>query len=130
MLLEPRIESSPRCDVRPLRGSALARHRRLVITRLLILLLVLGVAGLATVAKDGQYYPTTNPARQVALSTKLNLGHAPVTFTCDPVEGVTRLVAPKPCTIFHRRTEVHPLPIQPVWLHETLRLRAPPYLLS
>src|SRR5215469_5692497 len=130
MLLEPQIESSRRCDVRLLRGSALARHRRLVITRLLILSLVLGVAALATVAKDGQYYPTTNPARQISLSTKLNLGHAPVTLTCDPVEDVARLVAPKPRTIFCRRTEVRPLPMQPVWLDETLRLRAPPSLLS
>lgn len=130
MVFESQNGSSLKFDVSPWHRSGLPKHSRLIVIRLAVVLLLLGLAGLATAAKDGQYYPTTNPARQVSLSTKMNLAHAPVVFTCGPLESVGRLLVPKPRPIFRRPTQPEPLLIQPVGLTETLQLRAPPALLS
>jgi hypothetical protein len=130
MLFESQNESSPKCDVSLLPGSGLPKHWGLIVVRLAVVLLLFGLAGLATVAKDGQYYPTANPARQVSLSTKMNLAHAPVLFTCGPLENVARLVVPKPRPIFRRRTEAELLPIRSIGLTQTLRFRPPPAVLS
>jgi hypothetical protein len=39
-------------------------------------MLLIGVAALATTAKNGQYFPQSSAAHRVSISTKLNLVHA------------------------------------------------------
>src|SRR5277367_1896318 len=59
----------------------------------LVLLLLVAVVGLCTLAKNGQYYPRTNPVRDVSLSIKMNVAHASVVILGDKLEPIAR-VAP------------------------------------
>jgi hypothetical protein len=102
----------------------------LVLNRLAIVLLLLGLAGLATAAKEGQYYPSTTAARHVSLSTKMNVTHAPVVFSRGPLENVARLVASKPRPAIGRRIKPDPLPMASVGLTVCLQHRSPPAVLS
>ena len=77
-----------------------------LLARATILILLLSVAALATLAKDGLYYPRTNPARYVSLSTKMNVAHSlalsageqprlfAVNFPPQPVMQATRVEIP------------------------------------
>jgi hypothetical protein len=94
-----------------------------------ILLLLLGLANLATMAKDGQYYPTPNPARHVSLSIRMNDTHAPVALVRTPLEMVARRVPPRPRPIIRKPREPQPLPIETIGITVTLQHRSPPALL-
>ena len=48
-----------------------------VLARFIICSLLLAVAGLATMAKNGQYFPETSAAHYVSISTKMNVAHPP-----------------------------------------------------
>lgn len=54
--------------------------------RFVIVVLLFAVAGLATLAKNGQYFPSANPAHQVSISTKLNVASARVSLAIDDVQ--------------------------------------------
>ena len=51
---------------------------------------MVAIASLATLAKNGQYYPQSNPARQVSIATKINVDHSPVNVVVDHLVPVTR----------------------------------------
>lgn len=127
MSLKSQNELSSERDVS---GSLPVGCLRFNYSRLAIVLLLIGLAGLATAAKNGQYYPTSNPARLVSISTKMNVTHAPVLPSCGVLRTVTRLVVPKPRTILLRRTESEPLPAESVGLATSLQFRSPPVVLS
>jgi hypothetical protein len=120
---------SDQCEVF-LAGSAPLRNWRLIFTKLVVVLLVVGLATLATLAKDGQYYPATNAARHVSLSTKMNVTHAPVVFDRGALKNVAQLVSPKPRPVVTRRTESEPLTIESVGVVVSLQHRSPPAVLS
>lgn len=61
-----------------------------------ILLLLFTVAGLATFAKNGQYYPDSNPAQHVSISIKMNVTHSPLQAAEEPLQPVSRLLSPQP----------------------------------
>jgi energy-converting hydrogenase Eha subunit F len=98
--------------------------------KLAIVLLLLGLANLATMAKNGQYYPTPNPARQVSLSTKMNDGHAPVAPVRAPLEKVARIMPPKPRPIVRRQAEPRRLLIRTIGITATPQHRSPPAFLA
>jgi hypothetical protein len=100
------------------------------VSKIAIIFLLLGLAGLATLAKDGQYYPSANPARQVALSTKMNVAHAPLLYCCGALENVAHLVPPKPRPLVGRRIEPELLPVESVGLTVSRQHRSPPAVLS
>lgn len=129
MSLKSQNELSRECDVCP-SGSLPVGRLRSSYSKLAIVLLLIGLAGLATAAKNGQYYPKTNPARLVSISTKMNVTHALVLPSSGVLETVTRIVMPKPRAILVRRTEPEPLPAESVGLAASLQLRSPPAVLS
>ena len=57
-----------------------------LLAKAVVLVLLFSVAGLATLAKNGQYYPKSNPANQVSISTKMNLAHAPAHLAKDHLQ--------------------------------------------
>jgi hypothetical protein len=64
--------------------------------RLSMLVLLIGVATLATVAKNGQYFPQANPAHQVSISTKLNFAYAKVSVPLDQAQPAIFVVLVAP----------------------------------
>lgn len=68
-----------------------------VVTRATILLLLFTVAGLATLAKNGQYYPKSNPAQHVSISTKMNVVvHSSAHLGEEPLQPATQFFPPQP----------------------------------
>jgi hypothetical protein len=108
------------------------RRLGLAMGKLAILALIVGLVGLATMAKDGQYFPTTNPARHVSLSTKMNVAHPHVVCDRVPLKEATQIEAlrPLPQRLIVRRVQQEPLPIQSVGVTVSLQHRSPPPSLS
>jgi hypothetical protein len=107
-----------------------AKFGRLYFGKLAIIVLLFGVAGLATGAKDGQYYPSSNPARHVSLSTKMNVTHVPVLVSQGTFDNVAQILAPRPRPVPGRRIEPESLPIESAGITTSLQLRSPPAALS
>lgn len=98
--------------------------------RAAVLLLLLGVAGLATVAKQSQYLPGSNPLHRIAKSAKMELLHPPVDFIPAQSYLGSRVVPPQPecnCTPLARSEQ----PTQgEIGLRVSPQHRAPPTLLA
>jgi hypothetical protein len=60
--------------------------------RLSIIALLIGVATLATLAKNGQYFPQADPAHQVSISTKLNFAYAKISVPVDQAQPAIPVV--------------------------------------
>ncbi|HTU33176.1 MAG TPA: hypothetical protein VMF66_05175 [Candidatus Acidoferrum sp.] len=102
-------------------GSFLIRHKLPI-----ILFLLVAVAGLATIAKDGQCYRGSNPVHQYSLSTKMVDAQTPVVPGSSPLQAVARVVASKPRPTRRMRIDNVPLPAQPVGLQLSFSHRSPP----
>lgn len=96
--------------------------------KLPVILLLITLIGLATMAKDGQYYHGSNPEHLASLSTKMNVGQAPVVLGPSPAQRVGRILASKPRASTRTRIQHVPLPVQPVALRLSIRHRSPPAL--
>ncbi|HTS10907.1 MAG TPA: hypothetical protein VMH00_02200 [Candidatus Limnocylindrales bacterium] len=94
--------------------------------KLAILLLLVSLAGLATLAKDGQYYPKTNPARYVSMSTKMNVGQPTAVAHPGPLQRTARIVAAHSRPAARRTIEPQPLPTDSVGVTVSLQHRSPP----
>ncbi|HUJ32710.1 MAG TPA: hypothetical protein VLY23_15620 [Candidatus Acidoferrum sp.] len=99
---------------------------RLVLTKLAILALLVSLTGLATLAKDGQYYPTTNPARQASISTKMNVAQPTTAVESGPLQTAARIVLPPPSPMVCRRVEPQSLQAESSGLTVSLQPRSPP----
>lgn len=95
-----------------------------------ILLLLFTVAGLATFAKNGQYYPDSNPAQHVSISIKMNVAHSPVQAAEEPLQPVSRFLPPQPAlqSLQVRVEEASPTP--PIGVTVSMQHRSPPSVLS
>jgi hypothetical protein len=109
---------------------ALHHHSFVFCHKLPIILLLITLAGLATVAKDGQYYRGSNPAHESSLSTKMNVTQAPVALGSSPLQRVARIFARKPRPTTRMRIDAAPLRIQPVGLRVSFSHRSPPPVVS
>jgi hypothetical protein len=109
----------------------LVRSGRLgvMLNRLAIVLLLVGLAGLATAAKDGQYYPNPNPARRVSLSTKMNVNSTPAVLNQTPLQKVAQIVAAKPRPSIRKPIEPEVPLIETIAVTVSLQHRSPPVLL-
>jgi hypothetical protein len=68
-----------------------------VVTKATILLLLFSVAALATLAKNGQYYPKSDAAQHVSISTKMNVVlHSSAHLGEEPLQPSTRFFPPQP----------------------------------
>ena len=115
-------EVQPGTLARPSRRTAL-------LARVMIFTLLLAVAGLATMAKNGQYFPGRSAPHYVSLSTKMNEAHSPVYFAGDHLQPVTIVLLPRMPAL---RVEVPAVPasILRIYLTDYKQLRAPPASLS
>jgi hypothetical protein len=100
-----------------------------IITRATILILLFSVAGLATLAKDGQYFPKTNPARYVSISTKMNDAHSPVLSVGEPLQPFVATFPLQP-RIRVSRVEIPQVPpVKQIAVRVSMQHRSPPLFL-
>src|SRR5215469_6841996 len=91
-----------------------------------VLLLLFTVAGLATFAKNGQYYPKSNPAQHVSVSIKMNVAHSPAHVAEEPLEPVARFLIPQP-PLHSPRVQVEEIPTAlPIGVTVSMQHRSPP----
>ena len=106
------------------------RFLKVLATRAAIVLLLFAVAGLATLAKDGQYYPKSNPARNVSISTKMQITPGPVQVTVEPSRPVARFVPPQPPLRPSQSSYADIAPTPPISVRVSMQHRSPPCLVS
>jgi hypothetical protein len=95
--------------------------------RLAIIGLLIAVAGLATVAKNGQYFPRANPAHHVSISTKLNVAYAKTSVSFDQGQPAIPVVIVAP-VITVKRQPPFDMPLPNRMAPSTCtQLRSPPY---
>jgi hypothetical protein len=99
-------------------------------TKTAIFVLLFTVAGLATLAKNGQYYPTSNPARNVSISTKMNVSHSPVHVAGEQMQTVTFLFPLLPPLRAARALYAEALQKPPIGVIVSTQYRSPPAQLS
>jgi len=97
--------------------------------RLAVVVLLVTVAGLSTLAKDGQYGPRTSPERLVSLSTKMNVA-APVAFNRQPRQPVVHLVPPPPPVRAARAKDFEDPLIEKIGWSVSMQHRSPPFSLA
>jgi len=95
-----------------------------------IFLLLIAVSALSTLAKDGQYFPRTNPARHASLSTKMKVAKAPVIFAGDVLRLVARIVPPQPIFQVTRLEQFEITPIRSISVTVSMQHRSPPLSLA
>jgi hypothetical protein len=96
----------------------------------LVLLLLVAVAALSTLAKDGQYFASTNPVRHASLSTKMKVAHAPVVISGDELQPIARVVPPLPAARVTRLEQFEVAPVQRISVAVSMQHRSPPPSLS
>jgi hypothetical protein len=98
----------------------------MICNRLAVLLLLVGLTGLAATAKDGQYRRASNIEHQSSLATKMNVPPAQMMVGPAKLQKVTRLIASKPRPTFHARFKPEPLPTESVGVTVAMQHRSPP----
>ncbi len=117
-----------KCETYTMDSTARARGWTIV-SRLAILLLLVGLTGLATTAKDGQYHRASNLEHQSSLATKMNVPQAPVILGSTELQKVARLMATKPRQAVRARLRAEPLPMESVGVTVSMQHRSPPVTL-
>ena len=101
------------------------RFRTGFLAKFVIFTLLLSVAGLATLAKNGQYFPKASVVHHVSISTKMNVVHFPAYFAGDHLKPVTILMAPPMPANREENLSAPPLLLR-VCLRDFKQRRAPP----
>jgi hypothetical protein len=71
------------------------RYQRILL-RIAVFLLLFAVAGLSTLAKQGNYLPKSNPLHNYSKATKMELLHHPADFLFVAAQPVSGIVPPQP----------------------------------
>jgi hypothetical protein len=118
-------ESFSQCEcVAP--NSPTRARRRMICNRLAVLLLLIGLTGLAATAKDGQYHRASSLEHQSSLATKMNVPPAPAILGSAELHKVARLIAFKPRPTVRVRLKPKPLPTESVGVMVAMQHRSPP----
>ncbi|MFZ0523874.1 MAG: hypothetical protein WAN14_15560 [Candidatus Acidiferrales bacterium] len=108
----------------------IASNRRFCL-RVGVLLLLVAIAGFATLAKNSQYYSKSNPAHYINISSKMKVAAVPAVMDRTPLlrhpETFT-LPLPQPHVTRVVRAETPPPPS--VGVTVSLQHRSPPVVLS
>jgi hypothetical protein len=96
------------------------------LAKAVIFFLLFSVAGLATVAKNAQYYPESDPASYVSLATKMNVAHSPVHIVGDQLQPAVTLVAPRLFVQVLRAASPPVRPVLRIGLIVSMQHRSPP----
>jgi hypothetical protein len=91
-----------------------------------VVMLLFFVAGLATLAKNGQYFSKSSPARHVSISTKMDVGHAPAVLPGEVLQPVARFFPPQPPIRASRVVDLPTVPIRQIDIALSMQHRAPP----
>lgn len=98
----------------------------MICNRLAILLLLIGLAGLAARAKDGQYYRRTNPERESSLATKMNVSPPAINLRAQQLRTGARVMVEQPRPSFRPRIEAEPPLAESVGVTVAMQHRSPP----
>ena len=91
---------------------------------------MIAVVGLATLAKKGQYFPKTDPIRNISISTKMDVTRVPAILAKAPLQPVARIVLVQPPVQAGRVEQITVAPISRVAVAVSMQHRSPPALLS
>lgn len=107
-------------------ASTLPSRGWLLCNKIVIVLLLVGLAGLAASAKDGLYHRASNLEHQSSLATKMNMPQAPVILGSAELQKVARLIASRPRPTFRARFKPEPPPTESVGVTVAMQHRSPP----
>jgi hypothetical protein len=97
-----------------------------VLTRITILVLLFAVAGLATGAKNSQYYPHTNSVHYLSSSSKAKVAPAPVLTDRNLLRPVAKVIPLQPAIQTGHENQTEAPPVQQLCVTIALQLRSPP----
>jgi hypothetical protein len=106
-----------------------AQTRR-VSVKIGVVMLLLAIAGFATLAKNSQYLSRSNPAHYINISSKMKVSHLPVVIDRTPLRPVARFIPPQPEMRFARMVEEEIPALPSIGVTVSLRHRSPPLSLS
>jgi|HubBroStandDraft_1064217.scaffolds.fasta_scaffold11412_3 hypothetical protein len=91
-----------------------------------VVLLLFAVTALSTLAKNSQYFPSSNPAHYLNISNKMRSAPAPVLLEHAPLYPIAKVVPRQPCTSSHRDVEEMSLPSPSIGVVVSVQYRSPP----
>jgi hypothetical protein len=95
-----------------------------------VVMLLLAIAGFATLAKNSQYLSRSNPAHYINISSKMKVSHFPVVIDRTPLRPVARFIPPQPETRIARVVEEEIPALPSIGVTVSLQHRSPPISLS
>lgn len=105
------------------------RPRPALLVKVVIPLLLVAVAGLATVAKNGQYFPKQSAPYDVSISTKMNVAHSPAPLSGDCLQAAAILLLAPSGAVRVEKSPVAPVVVR-MFLTDCEHHRAPPFSLA
>ena len=110
------------------------KRHNLVPIRIAIVMLLASLTVFATLAKNAQYLPKSNPASYLSIASKMKTDCAPVTVEAPPVERqanfVVESIQPEPSTFSNRGEERETRFVEIIGASVSVRRRPPPVSLS
>lgn len=97
-----------------------------VLIKSLVICLLLMVAGLSTLAKNGQYYPEPHPAYHVSLSAKMDVAHCHVHVAGDELDQIILFPLPQPAALSVRLHRIEVPPEVQIDVTISMQHRSPP----
>jgi hypothetical protein len=94
-----------------------------------MLLLLVALAGLATLAKHSEYLPEANPTHFLSISAKMEAAHLPVLIVPGQACVLSELLSSRPTFRARRTVQREKLRFQEVDLSVSLQHRPPPFFL-
>jgi len=109
-------------------------RRNLVPVRIAIVMLLASLTVFATLAKNAQYLPKSNPASYLSIASKMKTDCGPVTVEAPPVERkatfIAAVVLPGPCIFCDRSEERETRFVEIIGASVSVQRRPPPVSLS
>jgi hypothetical protein len=108
----------------------IASNRRFCL-RVGVLLLLVAIAGFATLAKNSQYYSKSNPAHYINISSKMKVAAVPAVIDRAPLlRHLESFTLPLPQLHVTRVVRAETPPLPSIGVSVSLQHRSPPILLS
>jgi hypothetical protein len=91
-----------------------------------VVLLLIAVTGLSTVAKNSPYFPKSDPAHYINISSKMKGAPAPVLLERAPLCVIAKVIPPQPFTPRNHGVEEMSLPSPSIGITVSIQHRSPP----
>jgi hypothetical protein len=110
------------------------KRPNLVPVRIAIVMLLASLTVFATLAKNAQYLPKSNPASYLSIASKMKADCAPVTIEAPAVERkaifIVAVIHPEPCVFSDRSEERETRFVEVIGACVSVGRRPPPVSLS